>query len=119
MTMRYFEVRTPRADFTGRLGPVSFADGTARVQFDDTREGDGRVLSDEHQVSPGRSLVAFARRRSGYVVTELDAQGVPLEDKKTRRGRAKPAEPGPTDPPPQVVGDGDQSDGNQVKGGAQ
>jgi hypothetical protein len=93
MTMRYFEIRSPQADFTGKIGPVSFADGRAQVQFDDTRDERGMSVADELQVSPGRSLVAFARRREGYVVIELDERGQPLDvedDKPKRRRTAKP-----------------------------
>lgn len=78
MTTRYFEIRAPRRDFTGRVGPISFADGVSRVQFDDTRDEDGVVVSDEHHVSPGRAMVMFAKRRLGYTVTELGADGKPL-----------------------------------------
>jgi hypothetical protein len=80
MTMRYFEVHAPRNDFTGRVGGVSFADGVARVQFGDLRDDRGVAVAEEHQVSPGRSLVLFAQRRPGYSVTELDANGRPVED---------------------------------------
>lgn len=74
--MRYFEIRAPRADFTGLLGTTAFANGVARVAFDDTRDDDGRLLTDD--VPPGRSAVQFARRRRGYTVTEIDAGGNPL-----------------------------------------
>lgn len=79
MGMKYFEVRTPRADFTGKIGGLSFADGVARVQFDDTRDDEGLAVSEEHQVNPGRSLVLFAQRRAGYVVVELGEDGKPLD----------------------------------------
>lgn len=78
MTIRYFEIRTPQRDFTGRIGPVSFADGVARVQFDNARDERGVAVAEELAVSPGRSLVLFAQRRRGYTVTELDADGKPL-----------------------------------------
>lgn len=79
MTMRYFEIRSPRADFTGKVGSVSFADGVARVQFDDTRDENGLSVAEEHQVSPGRSAVLFAQRRPGYTVVELGEDGKPLD----------------------------------------
>lgn len=92
---RYFEIRTPQADFTGKIGGVAFADGKTRVQFDDTRTESpgkdkhgkvlsGRVVSDEAGVSPGRSIVMFAKRKPGYIVTELDANGSPLTDELTK-----------------------------------
>jgi hypothetical protein len=80
MTIHYFEIRSPRADFTGKVGPISFADGRARVQFDDTRDANGMSTADEHQISPGRSAVLFARRKLGYTVIELDEHGKPLEE---------------------------------------
>lgn len=89
MSTRYFEIKSPRADFTGRVGAVSFADGVARVSFDDTRDDDGRVVSDEHQVSVGRSAVMFAKRRKGYVVTEVDAAGKPLPAQEEVDAKAK------------------------------
>ena len=79
MSIRYFEIRAPRADFTGRVGGISFADGVARVSFDDTREDDGECLADEHGVQVGRSAVLFAQRRTGYTVVETDASGKPLD----------------------------------------
>lgn len=82
-TMHYFEIRAPRADFTGRIGGLSFADGIARVQFDDERDDRGLAVSEEHQVNPGRSLVLFAQRRKGYTVVELGADGKPLSDGET------------------------------------
>ncbi|GAA2327501.1 hypothetical protein [Dactylosporangium salmoneum] len=90
MTTHYFEIRTPKADFTGRIGPVAFADGVARVQFDDTRDHNGVSLADEHQISPGRSIVLFAQRRRGYTVTELDANGKPLEDQADAKEAGPP-----------------------------
>lgn len=80
MSIRYFEIRSPRADFTGKIGAVAFADGVARVSFDDTREN-GECLVDEHSVQVGRSAVLFAQRRTGYVVTEVDAAGQPIGEK--------------------------------------
>ncbi|MFI7547213.1 hypothetical protein [Actinoplanes sp. NPDC049599] len=79
MTIRFFQIRSPRPDFTGRIGSVSFADGLARVSFDDARDDDGLAKADEHQVQVGRSAVLFAQRRPGYVVTEVDAAGNPIE----------------------------------------
>lgn len=70
MKIRYFEIRAPRPDFTGKIGGVSFADGVAHVSFDDERDDDGRALGDEHRVQVGRSAVLFAQRR-GYKVTEV------------------------------------------------
>jgi hypothetical protein len=81
MKMRYFEIRAPRADFTGRIGGLSFADGVARVQFDDERDKNGLAVSEELAVNPGRSLVLFAQRRPGYRVIELDERGKPLDAK--------------------------------------
>jgi hypothetical protein len=78
MKIRYFEIRSPRPDFTGRIGAVSFADGVARVSFDDDRDGTGMAAADEHRVQVGRSAVLFAQRRTGYVVTEIDEAGRPL-----------------------------------------
>lgn len=75
---RYFTITAPDKDFTGRVGAVSFADGQARVSFDDTRDEDGRAVAEEHQVHVGRSAVMFAKRRKGYEVVETDAAGVPL-----------------------------------------
>lgn len=80
MTMKFFEIRAPRADFTGRIGGLSFADGTARVQFDDTRDENGLSVTEEHHVNPGRSLVLFAQRRRGYTVTELNERGKPIAE---------------------------------------
>lgn len=79
MSIRYFEIRSPRADFTGKVGAVAFADGVARVSFDDGRE-DGRCLADEPSVQVGRSAVLFAQRRPGYVVIETDIAGKPLDE---------------------------------------
>lgn len=70
MKIRYFEIRSPRADFTGKIGGVSFADGVAHVSFDDERV-DGKAVGDEHRVQVGRSAVLFAQRR-GYTVTEVE-----------------------------------------------
>ncbi|GHH67588.1 hypothetical protein GCM10017673_14840 [Streptosporangium violaceochromogenes] len=91
MSIRYFEIRSPRADFTGVVGAVAFADGRARVSFDDERDGaGGRCLADEPSVQVGRSAVLFAQRRPGYVVIETDVAGQPLDtsepDKPTRTG---------------------------------
>ncbi|WP_113699178.1 hypothetical protein [Nonomuraea lactucae] len=103
MSIRYFEIRAPRADFTGRVGAVSFADGVARVSFDDTRT-DGMCMADEHAVQVGRSALLFAQRRPGYTVIETDAAGQPLpepEEKPKRRTSGKPPAPpkGPAAPP--------------------
>jgi hypothetical protein len=112
--IRYFEIRSPRADFTGKVGAISFADGVARVSFDDTRT-DGVCLADEHAVQVGRSAVLFAQRRPGYTVTETDAAGQPLpepEDKpKARRTPTKK----PADPkqPEQQQGDDIKKEGDQ------
>lgn len=89
MKIRYFEIRSPRPDFTGKVGGVSFADGVARVSFDDERNDTGQAIGDEHQVQVGRSAVLFAQRRRGYTVTETDATGKPVD--KTQ--------PEPTDEP--------------------
>lgn len=86
---RYFTIYSPQRDFTGRLGTVSFADGQARVSFDDTRDESGRVVSDEHQVSVGRSAVMFAKRRKGYRVEETDMAGVPLSVLAEQEAAAK------------------------------
>lgn len=107
MGIRYFTITSPRADYTGRVGGISFADGVARVSFDDTREKIGdemRCLADEPNVQVGRSAVLFAQRRPGYTVVETDASGQPLpepEDKPKRRTPAKPPTPpaGPPAPP--------------------
>lgn len=105
MAIRYFEIRSPRADFTGKIGAVAFADGVARVSFDDTREG-GVCPADEHAVQVGRSAVLFARRRPSYVVVETDVAGQPLpeadEGKPKRRGPVKKVDdtPPPKDPAP-------------------
>ncbi|MGW4467478.1 hypothetical protein [Micromonospora sp. NPDC004704] len=82
MKIRYFEIRSPRPDFTGRIGGVSFADGVARVSFDDERDG-GLAVADEHRVQVGRSAVLFAQRRPGYTVTEVDQAGNPLPTEDT------------------------------------
>lgn len=107
MTTRYFEIRTPQSQFTGRIGGIAFADGRARVQFDDTRTESvgkdkrgralpGRVVSDEAQVSPGRSIVMFAKRKPGYIVTELDANGDPIGTDEGGADSAEvPVKPGP------------------------
>ncbi|HEX8631137.1 MAG TPA: hypothetical protein VF755_23510 [Catenuloplanes sp.] len=79
MRLRYFEIRSPRPDFTGRVGGVSFADGVARVSFDDARDGAGMAAGDEHRVQVGRSALLFAQRRLGYTVTEVDQAGQPLK----------------------------------------
>lgn len=76
---RYFEIRTPRPDYTGVLGAVAFANGKAVVSFDDTRDASGACPADEHQVQVGRSAVLAARRR-GYTVTEVNALGQPLPE---------------------------------------
>lgn len=89
MSTRYFEIRAPRADFTGHIGTIAFADGVARVSFDDTRDESGQVLADQHRVQTGRSAVLFARRRTGYTVTEVDAAGNPVDaDEPKQRGSA-------------------------------
>lgn len=75
---RYFTITAPVKDFTGRVGTVAFADGQARVSFDDTRDEGGRSVGEENQVHVGRSAVMFAKRRKGYTVVETDAAGVPL-----------------------------------------
>ncbi|MEV6800521.1 hypothetical protein AB0M91_19570 [Micromonospora rifamycinica] len=80
MDIRYFEIRSPRPDFTGRIGAVSFADGVARVSFDDDRDAAGMAVADEHRVQVGRSAVLFAQRRPGYQVTEVDSAGNLLND---------------------------------------
>ncbi|WP_431892665.1 hypothetical protein [Micromonospora haikouensis] len=82
MGIRYFEIRSPRPDFTGRIGAVSFADGVARVSFDDDRDDAGMATVDEHRVQVGRSAVLFAQRRPGYLVIEVDSAGNPLADKE-------------------------------------
>jgi hypothetical protein len=97
MTTRYFEIRAPRADFTGKIGPVSFADGKARVQFDDTRDDNGMSTADEHQISPGRSMVLFARRKLGYTVIELDEHGKPVGEVADVDKPAPPARSASTD----------------------
>lgn len=89
MSMRYFEIRSPRADFTGRVGGVSFADGVARVSFDDERDDDGMSVRDEHGAQVGRAAVLFAQRRRGYTATEVDAAGEPLTDKDEAKDEAR------------------------------
>lgn len=91
MAIRYFTIRSPRADFTGKIGAVSFADGAARVSFDDTRDGDMVCVADEHAVQVGRSAVLFARRRPGYTVAETDAAGQPLDDDPQKPARTAAA----------------------------
>ncbi|MFI6904878.1 hypothetical protein ACIBKY_26695 [Nonomuraea sp. NPDC050394] len=97
--MRYFEIHSPRPDFTGRVGAISFADGVARVSFDDARGESGECEADYPMVQTGRSAVLFAQRRPGYQVVETDASGQPLpeieEKPKARRAPAKqtPKEP--------------------------
>jgi hypothetical protein len=81
MGIRFFEIRSPRPDFTGRIGAVSFADGVARVSFDDDRDDAGMATADEHRVQVGRSAVLFAQRRPGYQVTEVDQAGNPITEK--------------------------------------
>lgn len=78
--LRYFTIFAPIKDFTGRVGAVAFADGQARVSFDDIRDEHGRMVADEHQVSVGRSAVMFAKRRKGYRVVETDAAGISLTE---------------------------------------
>jgi hypothetical protein len=77
--MRYFKIYTPDRTYTGRIGSVAFADGEAKVSFDDTRNDAGNCLADEHQVQVGRSAVLFAKRR-GYRLVETDEAGKPLPD---------------------------------------
>lgn len=86
---RYFTIKSPDPSFTGRVGAVSFADGVARVSFDDTRDEDGRSVAEEHQVHVGRSAVMFARRRKGYEVIETDMAGVPLSVLAEQEAEAK------------------------------
>ncbi|MFI6534181.1 hypothetical protein ACIBHY_17100 [Nonomuraea sp. NPDC050547] len=104
MSIRFFEIHAPRPDFTGRVGGVSFADGVARVSFDDTRDKDGFCAADENTVQVGRSAVLFANRNAskGYRVVETDASGQPLpepeEKPKRRTSSGKPPAP-PKEPP--------------------
>jgi hypothetical protein len=88
VTIRFFEIRAPRADFTGRIGGVSFADGVAKVSFDDERDDNGVTTADEHRVQVGRSAVLFAQRRPGYSVTEVDAAGKPIDRNKAKAPRS-------------------------------
>ena len=80
MNMRYFLIYSPIADFTGKVGPMAFADGVARVSFDDTRSADGVAVGEELRVSVGRSAVLFAKRHTaqGYRVVETDDTFKPL-----------------------------------------
>lgn len=93
MKMRYFTITSPRADFTGKVGGMSFADGVARVSFDDERDERGVSVGEELQVSTGRSAVLFAKRHAarGYTVTETDAAGVPLPSAEEAEAAAKQA----------------------------
>lgn len=111
MSMRYFEIRAPRADFTGRVGAVSFADGVARVSFDDTRT-DGVCMADEHAVQTGRSAVLFAQRRPGYTVVETDELGRPLPEVEEKPKRRTPAKP-PEQKQPEQQGDNPKKEGEQ------
>ncbi|MEV6297844.1 hypothetical protein AB0M02_00390 [Actinoplanes sp. NPDC051861] len=95
--MRYFKIYTPDPTYTGRIGSVSFADGEARVSFDDTRNADGICLADEHQVQVGRSAVLFARRR-GYRLVETDEAGKPLPDESDEQPKRPAFEPLPGSP---------------------
>lgn len=89
-TTRYFTIKSPDPSFTGRVGAVSFADGVARVSFDDTRDEHGRSVAEEHQVHVGRSAVMFAKRRKGYEVIETDMAGVPLSVLAEQEADEKP-----------------------------
>lgn len=93
MNMRYFTLTCPDVDFTGKIGGVSYADGKARVSFDDERDERGVAVAEELQVSTGRSAVLFARRHAarGYTVTETDAAGVPLPTVEETEAAAKQA----------------------------
>lgn len=93
MNMRYFTITSPRSDFTGKIGGASFADGVARVSFDDARDDRGVAVGEELQVSTGRSMVLFAKRHQGrgYTVTETDAAGVPLPTAEEVEAAAKQA----------------------------
>ncbi|MFI7532584.1 hypothetical protein [Streptosporangium sp. NPDC049376] len=110
MSIRYFLIYSPTADFTGRVGAVSFADGVARVSFDDTREN-GQCMADEDGVQVGRSMVLFARRRPGYRVVEVDASGQPLPEVEEKPKRRTPAKQTPKDPDQQ--GDDTKKEGEQ------
>ncbi|MEU3162903.1 hypothetical protein [Streptosporangium sp. NPDC006930] len=113
MTMRYFEIRSPRADFTGKVGAVAFADGVARVSFDDTRT-DGECLADENGVQVGRSAVLFAQRRPGYTVTETDELGRPLPEPEEKPKRRTPAkQQTPAKESEQKQGDNTKKEGDQ------
>lgn len=71
--IRHFEIRTPRADYDGTIAGARFLDGRTRVKYDDDPDMVG------HETA-SHSLVLYARRKAGYTVTELDAQGQPLTE---------------------------------------
>lgn len=79
--IRYFEVRTPRADFNGQIAGATFRDGRTRVSFDDDPDADtgpGTTIG-ENAIQPGRAIVLYAQRKEGYAVVELDSlNGQPL-----------------------------------------
>lgn len=96
MSVRYFDIRAPRPDFTEKIGNIQFVDSVARVSFDDTRDENGQCLADEHSVQLGRSAIRFAQRNEGrgYLLIETDEHGKPLNPvgepakKPTRSGKA-------------------------------
>ncbi|MDH2426454.1 hypothetical protein [Sphaerisporangium sp. TRM90804] len=51
MTMRYFEIRSPRTDFTGLIGTVTFVKGVAQVSFADIRDESGMCPAGERCAS--------------------------------------------------------------------
>ncbi|MFI6909886.1 hypothetical protein ACIBKY_52100 [Nonomuraea sp. NPDC050394] len=109
--MRYFEIHSPRPDFTGRVGAISFADGVARVSFDDARDESGECEADYPMVQTGRSAVLFAQRRPGYQVVEVDASGQPLPDPAEKpKSRRAPAKQTPKEPE-QKQGDDTKKEG--------
>lgn len=94
MQIRCFQIRSPRPDFTGHLGGISFADGVARVSFDDERDAQGACMADEHQVQVGRAAVIFAYNSPGYSVVEVDEAGRPLPEVKPEPAPDQPELPG-------------------------
>lgn len=88
--IRHFEIRSPRADFTGKIADHQFVDGVARCSFDDTRHENGAVISDTvNGVDPGRSLLLFAQRRADYTAIETDEHGAPLAPGASTKSPAK------------------------------
>ncbi|MFB4276047.1 hypothetical protein ACBJ59_12185 [Nonomuraea sp. MTCD27] len=112
--LRYFEISAPRDDFTGKVGAaMSFADGRARVSFDDERDEHGDCPADYPLVQAGRSAVQFAQRRPGYTVTETDELGRPLSEPEEKPKRRAPAKQTPVKEPEQKQGDDTKKEGDQ------